>query len=570
MTIYRWWFLSILLLWPGLVLAQPPTLALQLLEESDPAASYSALAASRTLGTVESQRLPQGSKAFAWYRVQLLKAPQEPVLVLRNSLGARVRLLLADGSEQSQRRGTWPVEQPQFSQFNLVFDLPTVRAGESVFLGVANAPAQAILLGLYERADYLALDANSIRLLSACLGILLAFATLGLVFFAAERDHISLVFACSLLLQFVYFGFMFGEAAYWPLLGRLWPHWVEICVIAVGLSTIFLSEVYARLIDLPQRMPRLMRCIRLLYLWSGAIVLVTLLDWLTRSGTRSEWAAQASFSGNFLILIVTVLLITGMIVSAIQGQRRALIVLLATVIATSANLMRASQFGFGWVDLEWTWSLQVLGVAIASSLMSLALTQRFLGLRDERDRAQNLATHDPLTGALNRLGGMTIAHRLFDQGRQSATPLCAALLDLDHFKQVNDRFGHAIGDAALKLFAEVAQASLDGEQQLMRLGGEEFVLLLPGYDLKRALDHLNALRMEVQLRGEQIDGAPCGLTVSIGVAQARGDHASVDALLNEADKALYAAKRTGRNRAVAFSDLPSPAGANIDAQPGHA
>jgi diguanylate cyclase (GGDEF)-like protein len=550
-------------LWQIAARASPALVETSLLATTDPSASYTMLSAAPVLVATTAQPLPVGLPAVSWYRVRL---PQSPILVLRNSLGADLQLLLPDGTVLRQRRGVWPVEQPQYSQLNLVFDLPKLAAGDSVYLSVAHAPPQGILLSLYERADYQALDADAIRLLSFCLGILLAFATLGFVFYIAERDRTSLVFASSLLLQFIYYGFMYGEAAYWPLIGAWWPHWVEISVLAGMLSSIFLSEVYARLIDAPERLPRLMRLIRLLYLWSAAVILITVVDWLFRANGRSDWAALASMSGNYLIVLLTVLLIGAMVVRSMQGQRRALIVLLATLVSASANAMRASQFAFGWVGLEWAWSLHVLGVAIASSLMSLALTQRFLGLRTERDRAQEMATHDPLTGALNRLGGMTIAQQRFAEAQRTGKPFCAAVLDLDHFKQVNDRFGHAVGDAALQLFASVTQSTLSGDQRLMRLGGEEFVLLLPGLDQQRALQHLNALRTNIQRRGERIGDAPCGLTVSIGVTQLRPDHASIDAMLNEADRALYVAKRSGRNRAVAFDDLPRHPGATPDDQ----
>ena len=125
---------------------------------------------------------------------------------------------------------------------------------------------------------------------------------------------------------------------------------------------------------------------------------------------------------------------------------------------------------------------------------------------------------------------------------------------------------NAVGDAALKLFAAVVQKSLSGEEHLLRLGGEEFALLLPGCDGARALHRVNTLRLSVQQSGKIIDGTPCELTVSIGVAQLGVRHLSIDALLNEADQALYAAKHAGRNRAVFFEDISTPTGAKTDAK----
>lgn len=521
------------------------------LTQIDPDATWTQLENSAVSGEPLSQELPRSAAAFTWYRVQISSLPPEPVLVVRNAFAAGVIVRLPE-AQLHQRRGEWPIPDPQFSQINMVFDLSRHRATNELFIGVAKPVPQSILLSMYSRPDYIALDTNGIRLLNGCLGVLIAFSALGFAFFWVERDQTALLFAGTLLLQWFYFSFMYGEAAFLPGLGWLWPRWIEITTLAAVLSVILYGEVYGRLIDLPQSMPRLMRIIRLLYIWCGAIILVTLLDWLLRTGERSAVAASVSFSGNFLVVLVSTLLFVGMIWSCIRRQPLATIVLLASLVSTSGSVLRASEFAFGWVGLEWAWSMHVLGIAISGSLMTVALTRRFLGLRDERDQARNLATHDPLTGALNRLGGMTHANVQFAKARTNKLSFCVAILDLDHFKQVNDRFGHPVGDAALKLFARLAKDNLAGDERLLRLGGEEFVLLLPGSDQQRALHRVNTLRLSVQQAGLEIDGQPVRLTVSIGVAELRADHRSVDALINDADQALYAAKRTGRNRALVF------------------
>lgn len=544
------------------VFATAAGVQLSKIAQRDPDARLDQLLRSEVLSTTRSLELPRSTDTLSWYRVQFDSLPRDPVLVLRNTLGATVQLRLRE-AVQTQRRGQ-PVKEPQFSQLNMVFDLSGAAPGDSVFIRLSHPPPQSILLALYSRADYIALDGNGIRLLNACLGVMLAFSALGFAFYLVERDRTALMFAGALVLQCAYFSFMFGEAAYWPLLARLWPHWQEITVVAGALSLILYGEIYARLIDLPQSLPRLMRAIRLLYLWSAAILLVTLVDWLLRSGERSALAAGMSYSGNYLIVIVSILLFAGMLWGCSKRQPQAAIVLLASLLSTAGGALRASQFAFGWVGLEWAWSMHVLGVAMAGSLMTVALTRRFLGLRDERDQARNLATHDPLTGALNRLGGLTHANALFAKARTQRRAFAVAIMDLDHFKQVNDRFGHSIGDAALKLFARVAMDELAGEERLVRLGGEEFVLLLPHCDEQRALHRVNTLRLSVQQAGKVIEGAPVELTVSVGVAELRAVHTSVDALMNDADQALYLAKRTGRNRALAFTPRPNSPGATTD------
>ena len=104
----------------------------------------------------------------------------------------------------------------------------------------------------------------------------------------------------------------------------------------------------------------------------------------------------------------------------------------------------------------------------------------------------------------------------------------------------------------------MVQNQLAGDEKLMRLGGEEFALILPNLGQERSLHRLNTLRLAVQQAGASIGSQPVGLTVSIGVAQMQAHHVSVDALLNEADQALYLAKHAGRNRVVAFNPGNSP------------
>ena len=160
-----------------------------------------------------------------------------------------------------------------------------------------------------------------------------------------------------------------------------------------------------------------------------------------------------------------------------------------------------------------------------------------------------LATTDFLTGLPNRRHFMA---RLDDEHARLQREIedCAAvlMLDLDHFKTINDEHGHAIGDAVLR---HVAALMLDGQRKidtLGRVGGEEFAILLPGTDLAAATVFAERLRRRVADTPLHLDGAAITVTVSIGIAAMAGTEAGYDAVLVRADKALYGAKRAGRNR----------------------
>ncbi|HYN02579.1 MAG TPA: GGDEF domain-containing protein, partial [Vicinamibacteria bacterium] len=137
--------------------------------------------------------------------------------------------------------------------------------------------------------------------------------------------------------------------------------------------------------------------------------------------------------------------------------------------------------------------------------------------------------------------------------------LSLILLDLDHFKKLNDTYGHPAGDEALRATARVLTQHLRKGDQAARYGGEEFVVILPGSDEERSMGAAERLRSALQKHRFVFEGARIPLTASFGVAIWPGDGKEPEALLSSSDRALYAAKQTGRNRVVAASSLPPPA-----------
>jgi diguanylate cyclase (GGDEF)-like protein len=173
----------------------------------------------------------------------------------------------------------------------------------------------------------------------------------------------------------------------------------------------------------------------------------------------------------------------------------------------------------------------------------------FLLLCKEKDDEQmeRLATIDSLTGLVNRRAFFerTASARLL--AARQRQPLSLMMLDIDHFKGLNDRFGHATGDEALCVFAATAQLELREHDIMGRLGGEEFALVLPGTDLDGALQAAERLRLAVAEALLPISGNTYTLTVSIGVVLVDANE-HIKAALARADHALYAAKSGGRNR----------------------
>jgi diguanylate cyclase (GGDEF)-like protein len=164
------------------------------------------------------------------------------------------------------------------------------------------------------------------------------------------------------------------------------------------------------------------------------------------------------------------------------------------------------------------------------------------------------AARDELTGLHNRRHLMTRLTAMVETGR----PLCVALIDIDHFKQVNDRYGHAGGDEVLQQVAALLSAAGLDDDVVARYGGEEFALVLDGANVPEAMARIDALRRRVQETPVRFAGAEIAVTFSAGVAEAAGT-ADVGALINAADVALYAAKSGGRNQ-VAVSRVRAAIG----------
>lgn len=160
-----------------------------------------------------------------------------------------------------------------------------------------------------------------------------------------------------------------------------------------------------------------------------------------------------------------------------------------------------------------------------------------------RDILEFNASHDALTGVLNRGAFFRRAGAEFQQHQRQRQPLSVALLDLDHFKQINDRHGHAVGDRVLLDFCQAVETVLRPVDILGRYGGEEFVILMPDMTADKARAMAHALLAALQ----PVSDLPA-YTVSIGLASLTPETADIDELLITADNALYQAKKNGRNR----------------------
>jgi diguanylate cyclase (GGDEF)-like protein len=196
--------------------------------------------------------------------------------------------------------------------------------------------------------------------------------------------------------------------------------------------------------------------------------------------------------------------------------------------------------------------------AQAFNSMILRLEESVRALRESEERYHQLAITDSLTGLCNRRQFFALAEAEASRARRHGTIFSVIMMDIDHFKEVNDTFGHAVGDKVLTAFAGILRSRLRSEDILARYGGEEFVALLPESDEAMALALAWRLRAAVAEAPIQLPGhPPVAITCSFGVRSWRpgpgeeSDEAAVEHVLIEADTALYAAKAGGRDRVFA-------------------
>jgi diguanylate cyclase (GGDEF)-like protein len=182
---------------------------------------------------------------------------------------------------------------------------------------------------------------------------------------------------------------------------------------------------------------------------------------------------------------------------------------------------------------------------LTRSAAELALSNR---------RFQLASLTDALTGIPNRRAGQSVLVQALSTAQRYGVPLCVISIDIDHFKAINDNFGHASGDEVLHLIGQTLQQAARKEDTVCRWGGEEFFVIAPNISLSEGAIAAERFRKFVEQQTLTLENNVTTVTISLGVACLDLDSKSKDQLLNEADQALYAAKRGGRNR-VAVSEL---------------
>ncbi|MEW8584369.1 MAG: GGDEF domain-containing protein, partial [Candidatus Thiodiazotropha sp.] len=196
-----------------------------------------------------------------------------------------------------------------------------------------------------------------------------------------------------------------------------------------------------------------------------------------------------------------------------------------------------------------TYLLLFLVTGVISVLFAKNSVQKKVAFR----KLQQYATTDDLTGLANRRELDKVALREFKRATRFSRHLSVLMMDLDHFKAVNDSYGHNVGDRVLRHVADICVAAIRGQDFLARYGGEEFTILLPETEIGSAALLAQRICDEIAAKPYRDGTQPISITISIGISEVEDNDDDVHNLLYRADKALYEAKKRGRNRVVILS-----------------
>jgi diguanylate cyclase (GGDEF)-like protein len=229
--------------------------------------------------------------------------------------------------------------------------------------------------------------------------------------------------------------------------------------------------------------------------------------------------------------------------------------LLVTAVATCFAEQVSELPSIGWLGI-----IHFIGLIYAAGSATCLVTM----LKDRTEikhRADALI--DPMTGLPNRRGFMDQAQRMLDRNTRDGTSFSLLAFDLDRFKKINDTFGHPTGDHVLRIFADVVSRVARPGDLAGRIGGEEFLLALPGASQDAAVAVGGRIRGAFQNDAKFVNGQPVAATVSVGVATAPEHGVDLAEVIASADGALYRAKDSGRNRVVGAASANADAGHRV-------
>jgi diguanylate cyclase (GGDEF)-like protein len=465
--------------------------------------------------------------------------PGVPVLVVHGPRRARIAAFAAGASLPLA------AALPTFrGRQDRVFILPSVPDGQPVYLRVdsVGSGSSGVTLSAGTLDAVLDHGADHARMIALAVGGLAAMALAALLIWFVLADEVFILYATFFFLQALYIAFLSGQGFDWlPLLhaeslGSF--AWNVPVGLAGAVGCLFVREIA----HLKEFSPRTYKA----FAWFAIVFLALTLANVAKLFGFATWVSAV---GNLIFSVAAVFTLATAFWSWWRGNRAAGWFLIAWGLLEGFTVTAAVRFLLTNVeDGPLLYVGLPMSMVAAAVLIALGVADRLRQQRAALSEAQRHARTDPLTGVLNRRSLLERLDAACRRARVRGLPIAVLFIDLDHFKRINDSFGHQAGDDCLCAIIEPIHLELRQSDVIGRYGGEEFVVILSSADTAAA--RLIAERILERVASVRVAGysAPIAVTCSIGVAGSDTVAVWGEELINLADSAVYAAKRLGRNQ----------------------
>jgi diguanylate cyclase (GGDEF)-like protein len=445
---------------------------------------------------------------------------------------------------------SYPLQQvatiPQFrASHEAVFVLPDgLKTGDTLYarVEVRGSGSEELRFSAAPLEETLAIGVEHTRMIALTFGALMVMGLASLLLWFVLSDRLFILYAAMIALQALYITYVTGQGFDWPFLSVAGPltsyAWNVPAALSGAAACLFIREIA----DLRLYSPRVYRIFGWMAIVFVVLAFANLADYIGL-GDVVVMIGNLVFVGSALFTLIVAFLAWRRGNHASGWFLIAWGLLEAFTIATAIQLL-TSDGDDSWM-LFYGLPVSMISAAI---LIALGVADRVRGQRLALTEAERRAQTDPLTGVLNRRALVERLEGACARARARGLPIGVLFIDLDHFKEINDSYGHLAGDACLAAIISPIQAELRQSDVVGRYGGEEFVVILSSASSSSA--HTIAERIRERVSDVRVEGygPTIRLTCSIGVAASDtlgvwGEH-----LIARADSAVYAAKRAGRNR----------------------
>ena len=468
-----------------------------------------------------------------------------PTLSVRKGRHLDVQFYATDGA--SNRRLHLATTLPHFGGVQeAVFVLPeSLSSDQTLYARIepAGEGAEQLEFDTGVLATTLAQGAEHTRMIALTFGALMAMAVAALLIWLVLAERLLLLYGSLFGLQAIYMTYLSGQGFDWPLLSIALPLQSDAWNVPAALTGAIACLFVRKIAELHRFSPRIYR----MFGWMAAAFFVLA---FANVGRHLGIGPLVVMAGNLLFVFSAVFTLVVAFLAWRRNNRAAGWFLIAWGLLetfTIATAIRLLVTGGDDSDALLYYGLPLSMVA-AAVLIALGVADR---LRDERlalTDAERRAQTDALTGVLNRRSLVERLDAACLRAQARGLPIALLFIDLDHFKEINDTHGHAAGDACLKAIIDPIHAELRQSDVIGRYGGEEFIVILSSADVGAAEPIAERIRRRVADVRVEGFGPPIRVTCSIGVATSDMLGVWGEKLIARADEAVYAAKRSGRNR----------------------